>query len=218
MRPRPYLSFSQLTTFEMSPEKYAAQYLYREKQRISRNMHYGSMMANGLEAEESTGDPLLDLMMAKLPKFERMDLPVEDPKGVEVEFKRDGRTMKARVPILPNKGDDIPLLALPDSAKKDYSAFLEYKTSTQKWTQKKADESGQITFYVTAIWLVTGEIPQDIQLVNVPVAYQDDGRLAPTGELITIKTSRSLTDLIKMTKRMRSAWKGIESLCEREIL
>lgn len=220
MRPRPYLSFSQMTTFEMSPEKYANEYLYGEKRRISRNMAYGSMLAEGLEREESNGDPLLDLMAARLPKFEIMDLPVIAKKGmgVMIQFARGKGFNVMYVPILKNKGDDIPLLAIPDTAKADYSAFKEYKTSTQKWTQKRADDSGQITFYATAIWLATGKVPQDIELVNVPVAYQDDGRLAPTGELVRLPTQRTMTDIIKMTSRMRTAWAGIKKLCEAELL
>src|SRR3990167_8833891 len=146
LTPRNYLSFSQMTLFEMSPEKYADRYLFGKKERISRNMSYGSMMAYGLEVEEGTGDPLLDLMMARLPKFELMDKPIEadlpDGKGV------------------------IHILAKPDTAKADYTAFKEYKTSVRKWTQRMANESGQITFYTTVIWLKTKKIPKDIELVD----------------------------------------------------
>src|SRR3990167_4964015 len=145
--PRPYISFSQMVLFERSPELYAEQYLYGKKQRISRNMHYGSLMAEGLDNGEATGDPLLDLMMARLPKYELMDKPLEAD--------------------LQDKKETIRILAKPDSAKADYTAFLEYKTSTRFWTQKMADDSAQITFYATTIWLAKGFIPQDIELVNV---------------------------------------------------
>lgn len=187
-----------MTLFEMSPEKYAQKYLYGQKQRITRNMAYGSLMADGLENEEATGDPLLDLMMARIPKFELMDV------AFEAELK-DGK-------------DTITILAKPDTNKADYSAFKEYKTSTRKWTQKMADDSGQVTLYATAMWLKTGHIPQDIELVNVPVMYQDDGSLAPTGELIRLSTTRSMADIIKMTSRIRKAWHGINKLCESELL
>ena len=198
LTPRPYLSFSQLTLFERSPELYAEQYLYNQKQRISRNMSYGSKMAEGLEFETATGDPMLDLMMARIPKFELMDKPVE-------ATLEDGKAK-------------IRLLAKPDTSKADYSAFKEYKTSVRKWTQRMADESGQVTFYATVIWLKTGKIPQDIELVNVQVDYDEEGRLAPTGELLRFPTKRTMTDIIKMTKRMRDGWHGIKSLCEKELL
>lgn len=198
LTPRPYLSFSQMTTFEMSPEKYADQYLYGKKNRISRNMAYGSMMADGLETEEATGDAVLDAMMARIPKFELMD----------VAFQAE----------LPDGKGKINILAKPDTAKADYSAFKEYKTSIRKWTQKMANDSGQITFYATTVLLKYGFIPKDIELVNVQVAYNDDGSISPTGELLRFPTTRSMIDIIKMTGRMKKAWHGIEKLCEKELI
>ena len=143
--PRPYLSFSQMTLFEMSPDKYIQKYIYEEKERISRNIALGKQLADGLENGELSGDPLLDLVMAKMPKFELMDKPFETE--------------------LKNGKEVIKILAKPDTMKPDMTAFEEYKTSTRAWTQKMADESGQITFYTTAIWLKTGRIPSDIELV-----------------------------------------------------
>lgn len=198
LTPRPYLSFSQMTMFEMSPERYAEHYIYDQEQRVSKNMHYGSRMAEGLELDEATGDPLLDLMMSRIPKFELMDI------AFEAELK-DGKEV-------------ITILAKPDTCKADYSAFKEYKTSTRKWTQKMADDSGQVSFYATAAWLKTGKIPSDIELVNVPVEYDENGALTPTGELVRLPTKRTMTDIIKMTTRMRNAWHGIKALSEKELL
>ena len=210
IRPKPYLSFSQMTKLEMSEEKYIEEYLYKNRGRTSRNMAYGSQFAEGLEKDELTGDPLLDLMATRIPKFELRDRPVESKKGVEIMFERD--KTKVCVPVLKNMGDDIPLLAVPDTAKKDYSAFKEYKTSTRQWTQKMADESGQITFYATAIYIATGKIPEDIELVSVETAYNDDGSMTVTGEMLILKTRRTLADVLRMQKRMRKAWSRIKEL------
>lgn len=198
MTPKPYLSYSQMAVFERNPEEYADRYLFGEKQRISRNMALGSELAEGLEAGEATGNPLLDLVAARLPKYELMDKPLE------AELK--------------DKKGTIRLLAKPDSAKADYSAFYEYKTSTRKWTQKMVDESGQISFYATAIWLKTGKIPQDIKLICAETAYDEQGRVYATGEMWTIPTKRTLADIIKMTARIRRAWRGIEALCDKELI
>lgn len=218
LRPRAYLSFSQLAKFEMSPEKFVEEYLYGQRQRISRNMQYGSMLADGLMLDEANGDPLLDLMASRLPKFDRMDLAVEDPKGIWVTYKRKNKEVRACVPVLENKGGDIPLLAVPDTAKSDYTAYKEYKTSVRRWTQQMSDNSGQITFYATAIWLATGKIPDDIELVNIETAYQDDGSLTVTGNMYRFSTKRTMADIIRMTKRMRSAWSGIKKLVENELI
>lgn len=217
--PREYLSFSQMTLFEMSPEKYLEKYVYLRKEYVSQNMLYGSKIAKGLEDEEATGDPLLDLVMTRLPKFERMDKPVEGgPGAIEVYYERDKKNY--RVPVLENSGGNIPLLAVPDTATGLYQAFKEYKTSTRKWTRRMADESGQITFYATTIWLATGISPKDqyIELVNVPVEYNKDGRLQPTNEIVRLPTKRTMADAIRMTRRMRNVWAGINELCKNELL
>lgn len=198
LTPKPYLSFSQMVLFEMSPKRYADQYLYGKKQFINRNMAYGSKLADGLEKEEATGDPLLDLMMARIPKFELMDIAFQIPL-------KDGK-------------NEIQILAKPDTAKADYTAFKEYKTSLRSWTQKMADDSAQITFYTTAMWLKTKKIPKDIELVNVVVEYLEDGSLQPTGEMVCFQTERTMVDIIKMTARMKKTWQGINALCERELL
>ncbi len=218
MRPRAYISFSQMTTFEQDPDRFVRQYIYHDKQRVSRNMAYGSAMADGLEMDEATGDPMLDLVIARLPRFELMDKAVEDPKGTWITFKRGNREIKACVPILEDKKEQIPILALPDTAIPDYTAFKEYKTSVRRWTQRMADESGQITFYATAIWLAKGFIPDDIELVNAQVEYLDDGRIQPTGDILRFSTKRSMIDVIKMTSRIKKAWAGVDDLCKKELL
>lgn len=198
MTPRPYLSFSQMTLFEMSPKRYADQYIHKKPQFVSINMRYGSLMAEGLETGDATGDPVLDLMMARIPKFELMD----------VAFEVD----------LPDGKNKIPILAKPDTAAADYSAFKEYKTSVRTWTQRMADKSNQVTFYAMAMWLKTGKIPADIELVNVPVEYAPDGSLRPTGDLVRLPTVRTTIDVIKMAARARKAWEGIKKLCDDELL
>lgn len=217
MRVINYLSFSSMATFEMSPEKWVRQYIYGEKQRITRNMSFGSKLAYAMENDELSGDPALDIMMSKLPKLDQADKIVEDEeKGIEIFYPHDGK--KYVVPFLVDKKIKIPLVAKPDSAKNDYSKFIEYKTSTRLWTEKMVSESGQLSFYATAIWLKTGKIPEDIELVCVVVKYNEDGSLTPTGEMKVYKTKRTMVDIIKMCARMRRAWLGIQKLCENELL
>lgn len=207
-----------MTTYEMSPRKFIDQYIYGKKQRVSRNMAYGSLMAQSLEDEEFSGDPLLDIMITKVPKLDIHDKPIQCENGIEVMFSQRGKNELVKVPFLLDGKEKIPLLAVPDTAAKGYVAFKEDKTSVRKWTQKMADESGQITFYVTAIYLGYGFICEDIELINVPVEYQEDGSLSPTGEIIRYRTKRDMVDIIKMTKRIKKAWKGIGELAQAELL
>lgn len=210
------MSFSSMSLFEMSREKWANQYLFGKKQRISRNMAYGSMLASGMEHDKLSGDPILDLMMVKLPRYDLADKIVEDKNGVEVLYKHDGKTYK--VPYMTDKKEKIPLLAKPDTMSFDGLKFAEYKTSVRNWTQKMVDESGQLTFYATAIWLKTKKIPHDIKLINVVVNYGEGGALSPTGEILTFETKRTMTDILKMTARIRRNWKEIKKFCEEELI
>ena len=196
--PRPYISFSSMALFEKSPEQWANIYLRDYPQYTNKNMRYGSLMADSLEKNELSGDPALDLMIENIPKFELMDKPIEAN--------------------LKNGKDIIIVLAKPDTTKADYTAFKEFKTSLKKWTQKMADDSNQITFYATTIWLKTNKIPQDIELVNVQVKYTKNGELTPTGELIRIPTTRTMVDIIKMIARIRKNWTLIQQFCEKELL
>lgn len=198
LTPRPYLSYSQMVLFEMSPARYASQYIREEQQYSSKNMEYGSLFAEGLENNEASGDLLLDLMAARIPKHELMDIAFESD--------------------LPDGKRAIRILSKPDSYRADGSAFLEYKTSVRNWTQGMADKSGQITFYTMGFWLKHGVIPKDIELVNVRVEYAADGQLQPTGEMLRFPTKRTMVDVLKMTTRAKRAWHGIEELCEHELI
>ena len=200
LTPRTYLSFSSMTLFERSPEQWADQYLYGKKQRISRNMALGSALADSLESGEATGDPVLDLMASKLTKYELRDVAI--------------------MAELPNKKKPIKILIKPDTCRQDMSAIVEYKSSVRAWTQKMCDESaqkGQTCFYAMGIWLNKKKIP-DIKFQIVETRYEEYGRVVPTGEVFTLNTKCSVSDILKMTARARRAWAEIEKLCEKELL
>ena len=207
-----------MVLLEYSPKRFADKYLFGSAKEIkTKNIDYGKMMADGLENDESMGDPILDMMTTKIPKFELMDKITEDKKrGTLVTYEYDKK--EYQVPFIMDGKTKIPLLSKPDTAKADYSAFKEYKTSIRKWTQKMVDESGQITFYATAIWLVTGKIPEDIELVNVQTKYDENGNVTATGEMFRFKTKRTMIDIIKMTSRIKKCWREIGELCEKELI
>jgi len=198
IRPRPYLSWSSLNLFEKNPKQWIEVYIYDQKIPINKAMAYGKELADGLEAGELTGHESIDIAMIQIPKFELMD------KAFEAKI-NDGK-------------NEIILLAKPDTAKKDLSAFKEYKTGQGIWTQKKVDDFGQITFYATAIWLKTKKIPQDIELVWIETATQLDGKIEATGTIKRFVTKRTAIDCLKMCARIKRAWQGIKKLTEDELL
>lgn len=164
-------------------------------------MAFGRTMAEGLESGEATGDAVLDLAMAGIPKFELMDK----------EFRSE----------LPNGKKKIILLCKPDTSKSDYSSFKEYKTGQEKWTRAKVDAFGQITFYATGIYLLTGRIPSDIELVHVETEKDPGdplgGKIRATGDIHRHPTKRSMQDILVMMVRMKKAWAQIERISEKEL-
>lgn len=188
---------------ERNPKKWRRVYILDEKLRANSGMVFGRQMADSLENGEMTGDPVLDLMIEKLPKFEIMDKPVE-------------AVLKTA------EGKKIRLLAKPDTMKADGTAFKEYKTGQEPWTQKKVDGSGQIDFYATTLYLKNGFIPTDVELVQVLTAKQGNGsldvKIGATGDILRFKRVVTTAQVLKMMVRMKRAWELIEKICEEEFL
>lgn len=222
--PRPYLSWSSMDLFERNPKKWLEVYFYGEKRRINRGMAFGRTMAEGLESGDLTGDPVLDLVMERLPKFEIMDKVLQDPKGAEVDYFEpvSGKWIKVKVPVLNSNGYRIPILIRPDSLKKDETGFKEYKTGQEPWTQAKVDKHGQMDFYGTGIYLKTGKIPVENELVYVETGKRANGpldaRIGATGAILRFKRVITMAQALKMMVRMKKTWIGIGKICEDEML
>ena len=185
---------------ERSEERWIEQYLHGKRSPRSREMDFGSKMADALESGNMSGDIGLDIVMEKLPKYEIMDQEI----GVDL--------MRGR------GTNPIPLLAKPDTRNADFSAFREYKTGRNPWTQGKVDVWGQITFYAVVGYIVRGsKLVDDIHLDWVPTELGPGGLVRVTGELKSFKTTRTMADILRMMLRMRRAWGRIETLTEREL-
>jgi hypothetical protein len=198
MTPRPYLSWSSLNLLEKNPEQWKKVYLYNERMGTNRGMAFGKQMADGLENDEATGNAILDMVMTKIPKFEIMD------KEFMAEIK--------------NGKEVIPILCKPDTMKADMTAFKEYKTSQSKWSKKKVDESGQVTFYAMGMFLKTGKVPGDIELVEIETKSGLDARIEATGAIYRHPTVRTVGQILNMIVRAKKAWVEINRICEEELL
>jgi hypothetical protein len=167
---------------------------------VNRGMAFGRGMAEGLEHGEATGDPVLDLVMERIPRFEIMDKPLE----AELKTGRGQRP--------------IPLLAKPDTMRADMSAFKEYKTGQEPWSKHKVDGFGQITFYAIAMFCRTGKIPHDIELVHVETTKGEYGRIEATGTIHRYMTVRNMSQILNFMVRMKRVWEGIAKVTEEELL
>jgi len=189
---RPYLSWSQLNLWEQDPDEYIRQYIYGEQRPQSKEMDFGSKIAKMLEIG----------VMA-----EGYEFLIYVPKYILSE---------ATIEIgLPHKKGIIPLLARLDSAKDDFSAFYEYKTGKSPWTQARADQNGQVTFYAMCIWLKTRQIPK-CSIIWLPT-IDSEGGIKATGEIKEFKTERTLTDIIEMCQRCSNAWQEISNIIDKTL-
>lgn len=193
---KPCLSWTQLNTIETSERDYIRYYIFKEKRPVNDGMEYGKKLSEALEVEGLSGDPMLDLAIAQIPM---LDISEHE---IQVDYEA-GTGKKSLV---------IPLLAQIDTCSKDMARFKEFKTGQKLWTNKEVQDSGQITFYSTVIWLVTKKIPQDIELVGIPTKRQPEGHIEATGEIYQIPTTRNMQDILKMLARMKKAWVRIQEL------
>lgn len=195
IRPRPYLSWSQLSTLESSERQYIKTYIYDQPMRENEGMAFGKEVAESLETGEATGNLQTDIQLLDFPKLDVMEYKIEH---------------NIRV------GQDIvPILSRIDTAREDLTAFYEYKTGSTSWNQAKADAHGQITFYATAIYELTGKIPEEMKLIWAPTERNAENKIVFTGEILHFKTTRTVADIIKMKIRMKKAWDRIGWLTEK---
>lgn len=204
MRPRPYLSYSQMQLVERSPETYRKVYVEGQDSFSNSAMDFGSKIGKFLENDELSGNPTTDLVLSQIPRYDLPDL------SFHVQL-RNGRY-------------PIPLIAKPDSMKADYSAILEYKTGKTSWTQGKVDKNDQLTFYATCVYLSKGFIPalelvwaetetEVDEVLNIPLKV-----VRFTGKIKRFKTSRNVGDCLRMMKRMKDAWELIQEITEKVLV
>lgn len=73
MRAREYLSHSQKICWKKSPKEYMLRYVWEKKQFVTKEMKFGTLVAELLEHGKLSGDLLLDLVISKIPHFEVND-------------------------------------------------------------------------------------------------------------------------------------------------
>ncbi len=202
MTPKPYLSHSQRILWKSQPEKYVEQYMYDGQRYTSREMAFGSKIHDAIEKGGDSGEVEIDLLVTDLPTF---------PDGLDLrEFPLS--------PTLKVGKEEIPLFGKLDRLKTDYTAFKDWKTGKNPWTQAKVNKDEQITFYCMLIWIEKKVIPHDIEVVWIPTEEDEQGRLKVTGEFVRFHTTRKMGDILNMMVDVRKTWKEISDRYEQELL
>ncbi len=180
-----YLSWSKLSLWERDKRLFKQVYIDGIKEE-SWAMDQGSRMAHAMETGESSGDPIIEQGKMFLPKLKKAEFKVEVDCLV------------------------CPLVGKLDTFDPRTKSFRDHKTGKWPWTQKKVNEHGQITFYCYLIWLKYKKLPPMMWLdwLNTDPESKDYGRVK------SFATGRSMSDLIKMHSRIKSAWAGISQLAK----
>jgi len=181
-------------------------YLYDGRRVDSRETRYGSEVADALENDELIGEPVIDTVLMRLPKFELMDVKVD----VVLEIGKE----------------KIPLHGRMDSRRDDFTGFKEYKTGKYDkkgkpaWTQAKVDSDAQITFYATMCYLITKKVPTDIELDWIVTEWSphDPTEIIATGEIKRFHTRRDMGAIINEMADIRKVWGEINERCKLELL
>ena len=145
--------------------------------------------------------------------YKRYVLGIKEPMSKQVEYGSEiGKKIETDPSFLPHiprrenmeykmhvNFDDVELIGYADSY--GNNQLEEYKTSSSetKWTQKSADEAGQITMYALMLYIQHGTLPEtlSIGLHYIPVRENGAFTMEMYGEVKHFNTKRSTDDILK---------------------
>jgi hypothetical protein len=187
--PRPYLSWSQISLFERSPELFARKYLFFEEEPASEAMLLGKKLAQAIETQDATGDATIANLLQFFPGYPQREFKI----AAELD------------------GVEVPLYGILDGFDQERLRIGEYKSGRQ-WDQNMVDQSGQLKMYELMVWLKYKEAPSEVMLHWARTRYNDQGILEFTGEIQSFEAKVALEDIILFSSRVRKVWAGIKEL------
>lgn len=131
--PKGYLSWSQMSLWEESPQKYIDYYIDGKERYVTKEMRTGKIFSV-MAQKGISNDPKINSVLRRLPKREFAE------SELFVDF------------------EGIPLFIVFDSA--DRLGFDEYKTGKTEWTHVRAFNHGQMMFYSLGFYLEVGKLPE----------------------------------------------------------
>jgi len=92
----------------------------------------------------------------------------------------------------------------------------EYKTG-HRWNQKEADSTEQLDWYTLLLHLKYGIEPDKVQwvLTSMPTEW-NFGNPIVTGEIINFETKRTMSDIIRVGKKIKDSWEKLGVLVAEE--
>lgn len=192
--PREYVSHTQLSLWERSPESYRRKYILGEDGFENIQMRFGKMFAEALEAGKGSNFAS-DALLSRVRLYPRREVEVS-----------------ALLKLSRNK---VALFGILDGYDKRTDTLGEYKTG-KMWSQRRVDDDEQITFYNLIKYLGTKKLYKKNVLHSVETIMQD-GEIQFTGNVMSFVTKRKLTDVLKMKKRVEKFVIEVSKMMEKEI-
>ena len=188
------LSWSAISSFEWNPRQWYEKYVLKILPEETEELKFGKMVDEKIQA-----DPTFIPELVRFPILQH-----------EMKIEWQG------IPLIGYADAYLP----PENGRR--IAVRDYKTGRKEWTQKRADETGQLTMYLFMLYLMDRKIDvakADLYIDWLPTHYED-GKLAfrdnPV-KPITFKTKRSMVDVLNFGRvRIPQAWKGMQEYAERE--
>lgn len=125
--------------------------------------------------------------------------------------------------------DGIPLIGYIDTSKLDLKKHREYKTGKKPWTQKRADEHGQVTMYSLMLFILYKIEPEDLEwhldwMPTIDVEPDHDSLdsflnskskttigFVDQKDVRSFLTKRTRTDIVRFGARIRRIYKEMEA-------
>jgi len=190
--PRDYLSWSQMWLWENSPEKYKEKYFYGAEQYVTKEMKFGKKFAEARETGKCDDKKILKIVKST------------------TAYKNKEYKIKC---VVKSGKDVVPLLCYLDSYEDGF--VEEDKTGKTPWTQKRADEHGQIGVYDVALRITTGKVHK-FRLRWFETEEKEKGVITLTGRIETFPVEKTTIEYLKMTARIIKTAKQISEAYQEE--
>lgn len=190
--PRGYLSWSQIDLWEKSPKRYREKYFLGADQYVTKEMRFGKKFAKARETGKCDDKKILEIAKSA------------------TAYKNKEYKLEC---VVKSGKDEIPILCYLDS----YEDGLvgEDKTGKTPWTQKRADDHGQIKFYNVALRIITGKAHKFF-IRWFETEEKEKGIITLTGRVETFPVEKSTMDYLKMTARIIKVAKQISEAYQEE--
>ena len=185
--PRPYFSYSQMSSYKWSKQRFLETYYYGKRQE-SVYLDMGKKLGEALQFRKVKRSKVIEKIKAQIPPSDIYE------KELKVNFKK------------------IPLLGFADGWDKDCE-LVEYKTGKKP---SESSWRNQMKFYSLMIYLLTKKLPKKITLYWCRTKFNENEQLILTGDVKKHDIKIELGDIIVFSAEITKVWGEIKDLCELE--